>query len=780
MSLGSSPFNKQNELIRSLRKQLEATERELANQKWVFDQFLQSPSWRLTYPIRWLARQLRALRDWLLEKTGGPRSASATARSLKDRTPLQQEENEIVQDETAASLKELFTAFYGIQLQSFLAANAPLQLPHSEKPEISVILVLYNRAELTLACLHSLMENQAQRLEIIIVDNASTDSTPLLLDRLQGARIIRNSENLNFLLAVNQAAREATGEYLLVLNNDTQIMPGTLRSALSTIRSSPDIGAVGGRLILFDGTLQEAGSIIWRDGSCLGYGRGDDPFAPTYMFQRDVDYCSGAFLLTPRNLWKELGGFDETFKPAYYEETDYCMRIWRRGLRVVYDPNAVLLHYEFASSASVKAATDLQTEHRGILVERHREALSTHYPADLNWTLPARMKSGRKKILFIDDRVPHTWFGSGFPRARTILLGMVRQGFFVTFYPSWVLNEDWATVYSDMPAEVEFMMGYGPPLLEAFLRNRRGYYDIIFVSRPHNMEPLARILAANPEWFPGVSIIYDAEALFVARNAALGELKGTPLPQEEIERMLRDEVGLAAVADCVVSVSETERRAFEKNGVDRVRILGHALTPAPIDTPFEERKGFLFVGAVHQEATPNGDSLIWFLEEVFPKIQATLGTEASLTIAGFINSERVRQLAGPSVRITGHIPDLTDLYSRARVFIAPTRYAAGLPHKVHESAARGLPVVATPLLATQLGWRDGAHILVGSDAESFASKCIELHQNEELWAKLRQSGLDRIKTECSEDFFESSLKEILSTRTKARDHEVATALRKEF
>src|SRR5262249_1916395 len=155
---------------------------------------------------------------------------------------------------------------------------------------------------------------------------------------------------LHFLLAVNQAAREARGEYLLLLNNDAQLLPGSLAAAIATLESGVDIGAVGARIILLDGMLQEAGSIIWRDGSCLGYGRGDDPFAPMYMFRRDVDYCSGAFLLTPRRVWEQLGGFDEQFKPAYYDETDYCVRLWERGLRVVYEPNAAVLHYEFASS----------------------------------------------------------------------------------------------------------------------------------------------------------------------------------------------------------------------------------------------------------------------------------------------------------------------------------------------------------------------------------------------------------------------------------------------
>ena len=138
-----------------------------------------------------------------------------------------------------------------------------------------------------------------------------------MLGRIAAARIIRNSENHNFLLAVNQAAREARGEYILLLNNDTELISGSLLAALNTIRGAPDIGAVGGRLILLDWRLQEAGSIAWRDGSCLGYGRGDNPFAPMYMFRRDVDYCSAAFLLTARAAWERLGGFDEAFKPAY-------------------------------------------------------------------------------------------------------------------------------------------------------------------------------------------------------------------------------------------------------------------------------------------------------------------------------------------------------------------------------------------------------------------------------------------------------------------------------
>jgi len=768
LSQSSSPLNKQNELIRSLRRQLEVTERELADQKWVFEQFLKSPSWRLTAPLRWL-------KAWLSGDVGKTEPVEKTG---DNSPPLQAEEPE--SEQSSLDLKELFSALYQVQLRSFLASNSTLELPSSENPRISVLIVLYNRAELTLACLRSLAENQSERLEIIVVDNASSDDTSKLLDRLHGPQIIRNSENVNFLLAVNQAARKARGKYLLILNNDAQLMPGALRSALTTIESKPDIGAVGGRLILLDGTLQEAGSIIWRDGSCLGYGRGDDPFAPTYMFRRDVDYCSGAFLLTPRELWNQMGGFDERYKPAYYEETDYCMRLSERGLRVVFDPDAVLLHYEFASSASVTKATDLHRAHQILFRNRHSEALSKQYPADLSFTLQARMRGGKKRILFLDDRVPHTWCGSGYPRSRTILLAMLEQGFFLTLYPMFVMTEEWSSVYSDIPREVEVMTDYGPPLLEAFLRNRIGYYDTIFVSRPHNMKQFARIVSENPNWFEKVKIVYDAEAIFAGREVTLHELRGTPFSQAELNDIVKEEVATTAVADCVVSVSDAEKRAFEAHGIERVHILGHMLVPAPVERAFEDRNGFLFVGAVHQEASPNGDSLIWFLEEIFPLIQNALGADVTFNIVGYNTSGSIRELAGPSVRVNGLMQDLTKLYGDARVFVAPTRYAAGIPHKIHESAARGLPVVATELVATQLGWKNNVELLIGTDAASFAQQCVELYRNKELWMQLKQAGLDRVKAECSKQTFDRKLKEILATGRRPRGYEVATLSRKEF
>ena len=227
--------------------------------------------------------------------------------------------------------------------------------------------------------------------------------------------------------------------------------------------------------------------------------------------------------------------------------------------------------------------------------------------------------------------------------------------------------------------------------------------------------------------------------------------------------MLKEEVALARLADTVISVSESERKEFEKHGIKNLHVVGHSVSPLVTSRPFRDREGFLFVGAIHEEVSPNGDSIIWFLEQIFPKIQAKIGRAITLTIAGVNTSERVRQLAGSCVRITGQVPDLTPLYDFTRVFIAPTRYSAGIPQKVHDAAARGVPIIATPLLASQLGWQDGSPLLIAGDAETFAEKCVQLHTDEALWNRLREAAVERIRTDCSPELFEERLRLALAS-----------------
>lgn len=704
-----------------------------------------------------------------------PKSAESTIGKLTEhlkRAYEAQSENASELDKLSAS-KDHLEKLNSIALDTFLMTNSTMEFPPVESAKITIILILYNRAELTFSCLNSVLRSNFKSLELVIVDNKSTDRTRQLLKRVKGAKIVLNEENKHFLLACNQANKLATGENLLFLNNDAQVLGNSLENALKTLESSPDIGAVGGKVILPDGSLQEAGSIIWKDGSCLGYGRGDEPDAPQYMFEREVDYCSGAFLLTPRHLFSSMGGFDEALKPAYYEETDFCVRLAEQGKKLIYDPNVVILHYEFGSSSSSEKsgqAIELQKRNKNIFLEKHQAWLSHKQPPALENILEARaLLDGKRKVLFVEDRIPHRYYGSGYTRGNTILHSLLDQNCFVTIYPTDLSYiEDWATAHSDIPRNVELMSGYGRPRLKEFLLERAGYYDLVLVSRPHNMEFLSEVMAES-DVLKGTKIIYDAEAIFCEREFLQMKLRGEDPSEAFIRESLEKELSLCRNAQHILSVSQKEANRFRELGYDSVGVLGHVLEVKPTPKTFSERKDILFVGAIYDIESPNADSVLWFAEEIFPKIQAVLGGDVNFVVAGTNRvpelNRRVEQLGNSNIKMLGRVDDLTRLYNNSRVFVVPTRFAAGIPHKAHEAAARGIPMVVTDLISQQLNWTSGEQLLASAsnaDAADFANWCVSLYRDNALWDAIRAGSIDKVQHDCNSASFNESIRDAIS------------------
>ena len=234
--------------------------------------------------------------------------------------------------------------------------------PPTATPSVSIIIPCHNGLPHTAACLQTLCETlpSAFRGEIVVVDDASSDATGVWLDELSSGesriRVLRNTTNRGFLHSVTRGAEAADGDMLLFLNNDTVLLPGWLPPLLRVFAERKDAGAVGGRLLYPDGRLQEAGGLVFADGSAWKLGYGElDPEASIYSYLREVDYCSGCLLATPRALFEELGGFDKRYAPGFYEDTDYCLAVRKHGLRVIYQPESTIVHAEGGT-----AGTDLE------------------------------------------------------------------------------------------------------------------------------------------------------------------------------------------------------------------------------------------------------------------------------------------------------------------------------------------------------------------------------------------------------------------------------------
>jgi GT2 family glycosyltransferase len=609
-----------------------------------------------------------------------------------------------------------------------------LRVPRADQPVVSVIIPTFGKVEYTLRCLASIAAcAPAAPIEVIVVDDGSLDPAARCLERVAGLRLLRNLDNLGFVRTCNAAAPVARGRYLLFLNNDTQVLPGWLDTMLALFESHKDVGAVGSRLLYPDGRLQEAGGIIWNDGSGWNFGRHEDPDRPAYSYVREVDYCSGASLMVPKTLFLLLDGFDERFVPAYFEDTDLCFRLRTMGLRTLYQPRSRVVHHEGVSHGrDVAVGTkSFQVSNRRIFVSTWAAELArAHYPCGTHVLRARERGRDRPVILVADHMLPQPDRDAGSRSMVAFLRCFLAAGFVVKFWPRNRLHmPNYTEALQDMGIEV--FVGSGEPGAEAWLREHGAELDYVLLSRPDVAEA----------WLPGLRqktrarVIYYGHDLHFRRMRQQGELMRDEAllraadRTEERERAIwrevdvalypsKEEAAMVAAMEPAVTVRDVQPYCFERFG--RVR-------PPP---PGQQ---IMFVAGFGHP--PNEDAVRWFVRTVLPLILARV-PEARLAVVGSNPTEQVRGLASDVVRI---VPDVSDTelaacYASARVAVVPLRCGAGVKMKVVEALTAGVPLVTTPVGAQGLPGLD-AVARVESDPQAFADAVCGFLLDDTLWER---------------------------------------------
>lgn len=657
-----------------------------------------------------------------------------------------------------------FAALFVARARALVPVRARSRLDFScaGAPAMAAIVLLRSGLALSLQALTSLRMHFRDGIDLILIDCASTDETRHILRYVGGARLVRFEAEVADTVAINAALRVVTAPAVLLLKDDTDIAPGALDAALARLNRGAKIGAVGGKLVGPDGRMRAAGGIVWRDGAVTSYLRGGAPEAPEVNFVRDVDWCARSFLLARTALLQEIDGFDESFTPDVLADADLGIRIGSAGYRLVYEPNAVV--YQLGDAPD--GASDPQQQ--AMFFRKHINHLRFRYLMDQRVEVFARSVGPvATRVLFIEDLIPLRMIGSGFVRSNDLIRVMAELGVSVTVFPMKPGGFDLAAVYADMPDTVEVMHDRTLADLDALLDERTGYYDLIWVARTHNLDRiLTRLTRSTAGTGRPPRVVLDTEAIAALREAARRRLVGDD-SAFDLEATVLREFANAHFCQNIAAVTEHEAATLRGLGFADTVVVGHIRDLAPTPRAFEARHGMLFVGAIHDVPSPNYDGLCWFVDEVLPLIERELGWETRLCVVGYLGDgvslDRFRD--HPRVTLRGAVAETEGLYDSHRVFVAPTRYAAGTPYKVYEAASFGLPVVATELLREQTGWEAGTELLVAdhTDPAAFARLVVAVYRDAALWARVRESALARLGRENGREHYVQALTAILGT-----------------
>ena len=649
---------------------------------------------------------------------------------------------------------------------------------HEEKNETrlmtSIIIPVFNQVNYTSQCVDRIRSNTISPYELIIINNGSTDGTKDYLESLKstGIKIQHLSENTGFVNACNQGARLASGEYLVFLNNDTLPEDGWLEALISAAEKIPNVGAVGAKLLYPDGVLQEAGSLVFSDSTPWNYGKRDDAEKPQYNYIREAPYCSAACLLIRRKLFEQIGGFDKRYSPAYWEDVDLAFEVRKRGLKVLYQPAARIVHFE-----GVTGGTDVnsgykkyQVRNREIFREKWASELKQQPVFDSNKLKSASIQNSNSRVLAIDHYLPAIDRNSGNHRAYQFMKLIRRADHPLTFVAcngeyqkrhkqelQSLGIETYATDLMNLDSN-----GYRPnvPPIHWDHLLKQGDYDLAIISGYRNVGVYLPLIRKHS---PATKIALDTVDVHFLREQRKANLYASDHLQQEATQIKEMELKMCREADALIAVTEEDASVL-RNALDIEKPVFvipniHPVQKSPI--PFEDRKGLLFVGNfVHP---PNPDAMFYFCSQILPMILKEL-PELYLYIVGGYSLPLLQSLRSERVILTGYVPSTRPFLDHCRLSISPLRYGAGMKGKIGEALARGLPVISTSVGAEGFQFQNEMQALIADAPKDFANAVIQAYTDKTLWNRLSTNGLRLIEDRFSPDAVFPAVRSLLEWR----------------
>jgi glycosyltransferase involved in cell wall biosynthesis len=504
---------------------------------------------------------------------------------------------------------------------------------------------------------------------------------------------------------------------------------------VSVFDTLEDVGLVGSKLLYPDNSLQEAGCIVWADGSAWNLGRNDDPRRPEYNYLRDTHYSSGCSLITQAERFRELGGFDLVYQPGYYEDIDYAYKIRQLGLRVIYQPASQLIHFEGKTGGTdiSSGAKRYQTKNRETFKTVWSEQLALE-AQETQSVYRVDNHQSKARVLFIEPT--HLTFDqdAGSAMSYNLILAMLKMRFKVTFVAaeSFTYHDRYSRLLQAAGVECLYRPYY-TSLADVF-DARPDAWDYIFIARLHCIsEVFDEVVAANPS----AKIVYqtiDLSFLRESRELELNHKAGNKLAVKH-----KEEKELEFIRACTKSiiVSDFEYDMLRQRGLaDKVATMPMLAYDYPAPS-IENRSGVMFIGGFRHQ--PNTDAVHFLADEIVPLVVEELPNVIFYIVGGDVPEELAAK-ASPNLIFMGQINNPDRMFMSMRASVAPLRFGAGIKGKVIQSMAAGLPCVGTPIALEGIGSPLDTGVQIADDARGIADGLIRLLKDDQLWQQSARAG----------------------------------------
>jgi GT2 family glycosyltransferase len=631
-----------------------------------------------------------------------------------------------------------------IDLKKEIKDYESIVFPEKEDPVVSIIIPVYNKFNYTYNCLKSILKFSGDKViyEIIIADDCSNDLTIDIEKIVSNITVLKTKENIGFLKNCNQAAKKVKGKYILFLNNDTQVQKNWLLPLVELIENDDSIGAVGSKLLYESGLLQEAGCICWNDATALNYGKMGDPAMPEYNYVKEVDYISGASIMIRKSVWEELNGFDETFAPAYCEDADICFLIRKKGLKVIYQPKSVVVHFEGITNGTKvsEGQKQYQVINKDKFYNKWKDTLVNENFKNGDNVFHARDRSKSKKtLLMVDHYVPQFDMDAGSVTNFQYLKLFINLGYNVKFISSnYFKHEPYTGILEQMGIEVLYGLYYANNW-KRWIKTNGKYIDYAYLNRPY----IAVKYINEIRKYTNAKIIYYGHDLHFLREQREYKIKKEKRFLRSSIKWKKKELELMKKADMSYYPSQIEVDEIKKEN----QFINVKAIPAYIyenkpkkERKFEKTKDIMFIGGFNHK--PNVDGVLWYVNEIYPELKK-IRPDIKTYIIGSNAPEEILELNTGNIIITGYVTgeQLVEYYTNCRLSVVPLRYGAGIKGKIIEAMYYQTPVITTTIGAEGIKEAENC-LFIKDDPLDFAEEILRVYDNFDLLSEVSVKEID--------------------------------------